>query len=168
MDLPMSIRPAVCRAVVPRRATAVASPHMRIRPQSARRMTSAMAPRVQKRVCRVAAPKRVPRPKASQAMVAGSGSAASMAPGRRSACGCLVACGVRELGGREAFAAQATGLAMATGAALVIGLVAGNGFGVIDPQGGAAPDDLRLGEGDERRVNCPVYLWYEIVSPRYL
>ena len=65
----------------------------------------------------------------------------------------LVDRGIRDSGGLEAGAAQAAGVAAAAGCAEIVGLVAGNGQGIIDAQARAFADDALLGPGNERCLN---------------
>ena len=64
------------------------------------------------------------------------------------------ACGVGEVGFGEALLPQQAGVAEAARAPVGLGRIAGPGEGEVDAEVAAAPDDLGLGERDQRGVDA--------------
>src|SRR6185369_9563233 len=73
---------------------------------------------------------------------------------RRDALDPTIGSGIAPAELREALEPELAGVAAATGGALRRWIVAAQRHRVVHPELGAALDDLRLGEGDERRVDA--------------
>src|SRR5438067_3580659 len=146
--------PVSCSACVPRIATAIASSHMRMRPQLPMFTTSETAPMVQKLVRLATAPKTKASANPPSATIEPSCEAvAAKGPPQEPSILTLVARRIGHARLGEALATETARVAAAAGAARRVGVVAGHREREIHAELGATAHDVGLAHAHDRRLD---------------
>src|SRR5438477_7226786 len=145
--------PVSCSACVPRIATAIASSHMRMRPQLPMFTTSETAPMVQKLVRLATAPKTKASANPPSATIEPSCEAvAAKGPPQEPSILTLVARRIGHARLGEALPPETAGVAAPAGAARRVGVVARHREREVDAEAGGAVHDGGLGHARDGRL----------------